>query len=54
MLKYAQESEVKLGVPIPNPILDPRFSEINMGKEVCVCVYTVSIETLQTLNDPTL
>ena len=31
---------MKLGVLIPNPVLDPRFSEINMGKEVCVCVYS--------------
>ena len=33
---------MKLGVPIPNPMLDPRFSEINMGKEVCVCVCVYS------------
>lgn len=38
MLKYGQESEVKLAVLIPNPMLDSPFSEINMGKEMCVCV----------------
>lgn len=31
---------MKLGVLIPNPMLDPPFSEINMGKEVYVCVYS--------------
>lgn len=51
--KMGQESQVKLGVLIPNPMLDSPFDGIHVRKEKRVCVCIGSTETNQPLNDPT-
>lgn len=45
------ESDVKLGVLIPDLRLDSHFGGIHVGKEKCTCV-CIKYRTNQSLNDP--